>query len=387
MVLTRQEKEKLILDLYNQGKTYQQIAAIARVSVRDIRPVLEKAEKERENELGITPQQVNEGNINSHQTQRKTNSSQAYRLFSEGKTPLEVAIELNLKEPEATKYYREHWKLKLLHKLDLIYEDIKDDIVHIVKLHRRMKAAGIGVEQVINLIKIANNNLPAVEQEYQRLKKEVNSLESRKFKEYKVLHELQDQIADSKRMLKWLRISCQEEEDNMNQIQEKRIRLKRLVKQFKDNDDEYLKIKKTVKGEVSSVLLDGKGLLRLAFYSLMESMRKNPEKYSSLIYYANNNNGSSIWYSSQYYTSDFGDRNENYPHQLNSYDSFFEALESMLLEDADKLYEQLLKEQVNTIISSYASDKSSSLISTTLASNRRARLGLQDQKSIIMIKR
>jgi DNA invertase Pin-like site-specific DNA recombinase len=61
MVLTRQEKEKLILDLYNQGKTYQQIAAIARVSVRDIKPVLEKAEKERENELGITTQQVNKG--------------------------------------------------------------------------------------------------------------------------------------------------------------------------------------------------------------------------------------------------------------------------------------------------------------------------------------
>jgi hypothetical protein len=81
-------------------------------------------------------------------------------LFSEGKTPLEVAIELNLKEPEATKYYREHWKLKRLHKLDLIYEDIKDDIVQIAKLHRRMKAADIGVEQVINLIKIANIAIP-----------------------------------------------------------------------------------------------------------------------------------------------------------------------------------------------------------------------------------
>jgi hypothetical protein len=53
MVLTRQEKEKLILDLYNQGNTYKQIAETARVSPRDIKPVLEKAEKEREKELGI----------------------------------------------------------------------------------------------------------------------------------------------------------------------------------------------------------------------------------------------------------------------------------------------------------------------------------------------
>jgi hypothetical protein len=236
MVLTRQEKEKLIVDQYDRGKTYKEIARIARVYVRDIKPVLGKAEKERENKLRIATHEVNEGNSINRQTQRKTASSQAYRLFSEGKTPLEAAIELNLKETEATKYYREHWKLKQLHNLDLIYVDIKDDITHIIKLHRRMKAAGIGIEQIINLIKIANNDLPAVEQEYQNLKGDVNLLESMKFNEYRTLHDLQNQIADSKRRLKWLRISCQEVEANVNQLQFERIRLKRLVKRFKEND-------------------------------------------------------------------------------------------------------------------------------------------------------
>jgi hypothetical protein len=45
MILTRHEKE-LIVELYNQGKNYKEIAKIARVPVRDIKPVLEKAEKE-----------------------------------------------------------------------------------------------------------------------------------------------------------------------------------------------------------------------------------------------------------------------------------------------------------------------------------------------------
>jgi hypothetical protein len=72
---------------------------------------------------------------------------------------------------------------------------IGDDIIHIVKLCRRMKAAGIGVEQVINLIKITNNDLPALEQKYQKLKREVNSLESRKLEEYRTLNDLQDQVA------------------------------------------------------------------------------------------------------------------------------------------------------------------------------------------------
>jgi len=59
-------------------------------------------------------------------------------LFSEGKTLLDVAIELNLMEPKATKYYREYWKLKLLHTLNIIYEDIGDDMIHFVKHYRKI---------------------------------------------------------------------------------------------------------------------------------------------------------------------------------------------------------------------------------------------------------
>jgi hypothetical protein len=37
--------------------------------------------------------------------------TQAYKLFSEGKSPLEVAVELNLRESEATKFCKEYWNL------------------------------------------------------------------------------------------------------------------------------------------------------------------------------------------------------------------------------------------------------------------------------------
>jgi DNA-binding NarL/FixJ family response regulator len=35
-ILNRQEREKLVLDLYNQGKTIREIAKEARMSFRDI---------------------------------------------------------------------------------------------------------------------------------------------------------------------------------------------------------------------------------------------------------------------------------------------------------------------------------------------------------------
>jgi hypothetical protein len=46
---------------------------------------------------------------------------QAYKLFSNRKILLEVAVALNLRESEATKFYKEYWKLKQLHNLNIVY--------------------------------------------------------------------------------------------------------------------------------------------------------------------------------------------------------------------------------------------------------------------------
>ena len=48
MISTREEKEKLVLDLYNQGKSTREIAQIAHMSFRDIGRIVDKEEKEKE---------------------------------------------------------------------------------------------------------------------------------------------------------------------------------------------------------------------------------------------------------------------------------------------------------------------------------------------------
>jgi hypothetical protein len=98
-------------------------------------------------------------------------SSQAYKLFSERKTPLEVSIALNLNKSEATKFYREYWKLKQLHNLNMVYEVIKDDIAPLLKLYKLAKTKGMRVQQVVDTLAIANNNLPDIEWRYKRLQK------------------------------------------------------------------------------------------------------------------------------------------------------------------------------------------------------------------------
>ena len=147
MSLTRWKKEQLVLDLYNQGKTTKEIAKTAHMSFRDIGTIIHEQEHKQE--------------IKEVQAQQQYLSSQAYRLFSKGKTPVQVGIELNLRQPEVTTLYGEYCKLTQLESVFRAYEDLKGDIEPFVKLYRLAKAAGMNAQHVNKLLTIANHHLPS----------------------------------------------------------------------------------------------------------------------------------------------------------------------------------------------------------------------------------
>jgi len=103
-----EERKKTVIDLYyDQGKITREIAKTQRMSIRDISIILKEEESRRQKY--------------KDQQQQEEISAQAYELFSQGKTPLQVAISLKIRQSVATKLYREYWNLKRLHKLNLIY--------------------------------------------------------------------------------------------------------------------------------------------------------------------------------------------------------------------------------------------------------------------------
>ena len=57
-ILTRQERERLVLEHYNQGKTYREISKEARISPRDIGVILNKVVEEKKTE-GLKEEQDN----------------------------------------------------------------------------------------------------------------------------------------------------------------------------------------------------------------------------------------------------------------------------------------------------------------------------------------
>ncbi|MCD6036601.1 MAG: hypothetical protein K0S67_485 [Nitrososphaeraceae archaeon] len=126
-ILTRKERERLVLELYNQGKTYREISKEARISPRDIGIILNKTIRWKAEGSKEEQDNINSKNDNQEHEQHLSLSAQAYKLFSERNTLLEVAIALNLRESEATKFYREYWKLKQLHRLNTVYEETKGE--------------------------------------------------------------------------------------------------------------------------------------------------------------------------------------------------------------------------------------------------------------------
>jgi hypothetical protein len=127
------------------------------------------------------------------------------------------------------------------------------------------KAKGIDVQQVIHLLKIANNNLPEIEWRYERLQSEVTALEFEKQQSCIALSHFKSQIEKQNQALNSLHISCERERREIENLYNEKARLQTVVTGFKSNNEVYLnKIKKAAYEEMKSVLTNGKFLLQFA---------------------------------------------------------------------------------------------------------------------------
>jgi len=76
------------------------------------------------------------------------------------------------------RYYWQYLKLVQLHDITKIYQEFGSGIWNFVKLCKEAKAAKMGVSQVVNLLKIATNQLSSVQYRYQTLQEHNNKFES-----------------------------------------------------------------------------------------------------------------------------------------------------------------------------------------------------------------
>jgi hypothetical protein len=228
----------------------------------------------------------------------------------------------------------------------MVYEQIKDDIAPFLKLFKLSKAKGIGVQQVVDTLAIANNDLPSIEERFKRIRNDVSMLQSQKHTCKRNLYQLNNQITSTSKLLKPFRISCEGERGEIENLYTEKARLESVVTEFKNDNEDYLnKIKQTAEEKIKSVLINGKILLRFATASVIESLRRNPELCNFVLYDISNNNDTAV-----------------------------------ILEEAEKLYNELIMKLTNSVISASAavSIRTSSLALSLTADNNNQKLNYEN---------
>jgi hypothetical protein len=213
---------------------------------------------------------------------------------------------------------------------------------------------------VNNLLEMANNDLPAIEERFKRLRNDINILQFRKQTLERNLYRLNNQIATTTNLLNSFRISCIRRE--IEKLNNEKARLEAIVTGFKSNNEEYNKIKQTAEENVKSVLIDGKILLKLTSFSVIESLRTNPELHNFVI--CDNSNNTTISYGPNYPSLTLSGR------QQQQQQSFNDTYTALILEEAEKLYNKLTTELTNWSIAATATIRESSLPLPTHNNNR-----------------
>ena len=174
--LNKFEKRDLILRLWDEGKTYREICHMAHVSPRDIKPLLK--ENKRKKKLGNSKRK---GNSQELTTKKLSKCSQAYGLFLDGKTPVRVAMDLNLDFQQVRKYWLEYLRLNKMKKLYNIYIENEFHLDYLFRIYYFMLRNEISIKDIENVLRIAYD-ITKLYQTHSNLKAEIEKLEQMKKK-------------------------------------------------------------------------------------------------------------------------------------------------------------------------------------------------------------
>jgi uncharacterized protein (DUF433 family) len=178
-VLNRRDKEPLVIKLHQQGETIREIAA--HLSFTDIGSIIRK---------------IDGRDDKTKDVKNKSKDTQAMYLFSTGKKPVDVAIELDVSASEVHSMQEEFWALNQQYELALVYGKIKNILPSFLKLFQSLKEFGmLNEESLSNFLKYAGQDLPELTYRMQQLANEVIDLESKKKQSIDALAQLSDTLS------------------------------------------------------------------------------------------------------------------------------------------------------------------------------------------------
>jgi hypothetical protein len=271
-----EEEKRRIIDLhFNQGKTIREVCRIMGKSSHDITPVTKEHRIQLARNYALSNGEQRD--VVQCEQERVIPNVKAYSLFDEGKSPLEVAAELNLPGPQIQQFYIEYLNMMRMHKLVTIYQEIQDSMGYFLKLFRLGKENGVTPEQIMNLVQMADS-IHKLQDKLQHLENEVADISRRKTVAKDQLKDLHDEIVATKEKLDLVNKTFEVKYEELKEACSQAQKLQDCVEQFIEGQD-YQELESFVRKEVEKSLFDNRKLLQNALFSVLLALRNDPDRY------------------------------------------------------------------------------------------------------------
>ena len=165
------KKKKKVIELHKQGKTIREIAPEVRMSFRDISKITKDYNKK-------SLQQSKKSNTQSTIT-KSSLSSRAFKLFSDGKRPVQVAIDLDIDCEKVRKFWTEFLQLQNMKKLYNIYIENEYHLDDLFRIYYFMLRNEIPIKNCEDVLRAANDVIN-LNQMISNLKGEIEKLNQTK---------------------------------------------------------------------------------------------------------------------------------------------------------------------------------------------------------------
>jgi hypothetical protein len=265
MLISAEEREKLVLEYLEKNIPYKEIEGLLHISSRDIsiiqKKAREKKEKEEKNEI-IT-----------------SVTSKALKLYKEEKSPLDVAILLGITAQQAQKFYIDYLSLTDSHQLAQIYHQLDEKLIQaLVKLlsHIKKNEIKISEEEIVEAI-ININKIARMHKEYNEIYTEIANLKRKRDIYISNKNFWEKQISNLSVDFDQLVVQRDFKRKEIKSLDKQIERKKELLDDLKDS--EYFEnVKQKIRDQTNNILDDKKAFLKLAIMTILQTIKKDQEK-------------------------------------------------------------------------------------------------------------
>lgn len=165
---TNKERRDKVIELYLKDLTQREIAKTLKMSLRDVSTTIKEYESKRDKVKA-----------------EKSNAAKAFQLFLDGRSLVEVAIELDIPASEVEKMHDDFVRLRYQHIIPKFYHEIKQSFPDFLRYYKIVTKLNEGEKNKVKIIIDNNYIISKQKQEIHEL-----NLENQKALEFKVKLEM-----------------------------------------------------------------------------------------------------------------------------------------------------------------------------------------------------